>query len=110
MAKLIIDASTCTGCESCVPTCPFGALTMKEGIAMVDEKCTYCGACVEVCPVSAITLEKDVKAATIDTSAYKNVWIFIEHEHGKVSNVSFELLGQGRILANDLGCQLCGML
>jgi electron transfer flavoprotein alpha subunit len=83
---------------------------MKDGVAVVDEKCTYCGACVDVCPVSAITLEKDVKAGPADTSAYKNVWIFIEHEHGKVSNVSFELLGEGRKLANDLGCQLCGMV
>jgi len=110
MAKLIIDPETCSGCETCIPSCPFGALSMKEGIAVVDEKCTYCGACVDVCPVSAITLEKDEKAVTIDTSAYKNVWVFIEHERGKVSNVSFELLGQGRNLANDLGCQLCGML
>jgi electron transfer flavoprotein alpha subunit len=46
----------------------------------------------------------------VDDSAYRNVWIFIEHEHGKISSVSFELLGQGRKLADDLGCQLCGML
>jgi electron transfer flavoprotein alpha subunit len=83
---------------------------MKEGVAVVDDKCTFCGACVDVCPVSAITLEKEEKAVTIDTSAYKNVWIFIEHEFGKVSNVSFELLGEGRKLADALGCQLCGML
>src|SRR5512143_4078596 len=110
MAKLIIDAETCTGCESCISACPFGALSMKEGIAVVDEKCTFCGACVDVCPVSAITLEKDEKVGGVDASAYKNVWIFIEHERGKVSSVSFELLGQGRKLADDLGCQLCGML
>jgi electron transfer flavoprotein alpha subunit len=110
MAKLIIDAETCTGCESCVPTCPFGALSMKEGVAVVDEKCTFCGACVDVCPVGAITLEKDEKAVTIDTSAYKDVWVFVEHEQGKVSSVSFELLGQGRKLADALGCTLCGML
>jgi electron transfer flavoprotein alpha subunit len=83
---------------------------MKEGVATVDEKCTFCGACVDVCPVSAITLEKDEKAATVDTSAYKNVWIYVEHERGKVANVSFELLGEGRKLADAVGCQLCGML
>ena len=83
---------------------------MVEGKAVVNEKCTFCGACVDVCPVSAITLEKDEKTGGVDASAYKNVWVFIEHEHGKVSSVSFELLGQGRILADDLGCQLCGML
>jgi electron transfer flavoprotein alpha subunit/NAD-dependent dihydropyrimidine dehydrogenase PreA subunit len=110
MARLLIDEKTCTGCESCVPSCPFGALSMKEGIAVVDEKCNFCGACVDVCPVSAITLEKDEKAPAADMSAYKDVWVFIEHEGGKVANVSFELLGQGRKLADDVGCRLCGML
>jgi electron transfer flavoprotein alpha subunit len=110
MARLLIDSKTCTGCESCIPSCPFGALSMKEGIAAVDEKCTFCGACVDVCPVSAITLEKDERAPAADMSAYKDVWVFIEHEEGKVANVSFELLGQGRTLADDVGCKLCGML
>ncbi|OGP59064.1 MAG: electron transfer flavoprotein subunit alpha [Deltaproteobacteria bacterium RBG_13_52_11b] len=110
MANLIIDAKTCTGCESCIPTCPFGALSMKDNVAVVDEKCTFCGACVDACPVSAITLEKDEQAVTIDTSAFKDVWVFVEHERGKVSNVAFELLGQGRQLADGLGCKLCGML
>jgi electron transfer flavoprotein alpha subunit len=110
MAELIIDAETCTGCESCVSTCPFGALSMKDGVAAVDEKCTFCGACVDVCPVGAITLQKDEKAVTIDTSAYKDVWVFIEHEQEKLAHVSFELLGEGRKLADGLGCKLCGML
>ncbi|MBM4349144.1 MAG: electron transfer flavoprotein subunit alpha [Deltaproteobacteria bacterium] len=110
MATLLIDKETCTGCEACIPSCPFGALSMKDKIAVVDEKCTFCGACVDVCPVSAITLQKDEKAVTIDPGAYKNVWVFIEHEHGKVSSVSFELLGEGRKLADTLGCQLCGFV
>ena len=110
MAKLMIDAETCTGCESCVSACPFGALSMKDGVAAVDEKCTFCGACVDVCPVGAITLQKDEKAVTIDTSAYKDVWVFIEHEQGTLAHVSFELLGEGRKLADALGCKLCGML
>ena len=110
MPRLLIDKDTCTGCESCIPACPFGALSMKEGIAVVDEKCTFCGDCVDTCPVSAITLEREEKAVTIDTSAFKDVWIFIEHEFGKVSNVSFELLGEGRKLADILGCKLCGMV
>ena len=110
MATLLIDKDTCTGCESCISACPFGALSMKEGTAVVDERCNFCGACVDVCPVSAITLEKDEKAATADTSAYRDVWVFIEHEQGKVSNVSFELLGEGRKLADAIGCHLCGMI
>lgn len=110
MANLWIDKETCTGCEACISACPFGALSMKEGVATVDEKCTFCGACVEVCPVSAITLQKDEKALAIDPRAYKDVWVFIEHEQGKVSSVSFELLGEGRKLADALGCKLCGFI
>lgn len=110
MARLLIKADTCTGCGACIPSCPFGALSIKEGVAVVDEKCNFCGACVDVCPVSAIILEKEEKAVTIDTSAYKDVWIFMEHEFGKLSSVSFELLGEGRKLADSLGCKLCAML
>ncbi|HMK76376.1 MAG TPA: electron transfer flavoprotein subunit alpha [Thermodesulfobacteriota bacterium] len=109
MSELIIDKDTCTGCESCIPSCPFDALSMQEGKAVVDEKCTFCGACVEVCPVSAITLIKAEKSAAEGTSA-KDIWIFIEHEFGKIPSISFELLGQGRGLADAVGCKLCGML
>ncbi len=105
MAKLLIDAQTCSGCETCVPSCPFGALSMKEGVAVVDEKCNFCGACVDVCPVSAITLEKDQKVATAESASYKDVWVFIEHEQGKISNVSFELLG-GKEVGRCPGVQI----
>ncbi len=111
MAELIIDKDTCTGCEACLPSCPFGALSMADGLAVVDEKCTFCGACVDVCPVGAITMTKEEKASrTPEAGEYKDVWVFIEHEDGKVSTVSFELLGEGAALARDLGCRLCGML
>ena len=38
--------------------------------------------------------------------SYKNVWVFVEHEHGHVHPVSWELLGKGRKLADTLGCEL----
>ncbi len=110
MARLIIDVDTCTGCEACVPSCPFGSLSMKDGIAVADERCNFCSACVDACPVGAITVEKEEKAVPVDTGAHKNVWAFIEHEQEKVSSVSFELLGEGRKLADALGSQVCGML
>ncbi len=111
MPKLIIDKETCTGCGACLEVCPYDALSLEDDVAVVNEKCTFCGACVEdVCPVDAITLEKEEKKAEVETGEYKDVWVFIEHERGKVANVSFELLGQGRELADSLGCSLCGML
>lgn len=53
-----IDIEKCTGCESCVGTCPVEAISMAEGKAKVDEdECIDCGACVDECPVEAIELE-----------------------------------------------------
>ncbi|MCE6950089.1 electron transfer flavoprotein subunit alpha/FixB family protein [Cereibacter sphaeroides] len=37
---------------------------------------------------------------------YKNVWVFVEIERGKVHPVSWELMGEGRKLADRLGVQL----
>ena len=42
--------------------------------------------------------------------AYKHVWVFIEMERGTVHPVSWELLGEGRKLADKLGVQLCGVV
>ncbi len=111
MARLLIDEDACTGCEACVEECPYGALEMKDDVATVNEKCTFCGACIDVCPVEAIVLEKEEKGVEgLDISDYKDVWVFIEHKRGRIANVSFELLGEGRKLADALGCKLSGML
>lgn len=41
---------------------------------------------------------------------YKHVWVFIEMERGVVHPVSFELLGEGRKLADKLGVELAGVV
>jgi len=42
--------------------------------------------------------------------AYKGVWVTIEMERGHVHPVSWELLGEGRKLADTLGVELSGVL
>ena len=39
-----------------------------------------------------------------------DVWIYIEHKEGKTTPVSFELLGIGKTLANELGSGLCSFI
>lgn len=43
-------------------------------------------------------------------AGYKGVWVFIEHERGTVHSVSWELLGEGRKLADKLGVELAGVV
>ena len=43
-------------------------------------------------------------------SEFKNVWVFCEQREGKMMPTSFELISEGRKLANELGVKLCGLL
>ena len=48
----------CLGYGSCVKVCPFDAIHVENGVAVVDkEKCKACGKCIEVCPKNLISLE-----------------------------------------------------
>lgn len=42
--------------------------------------------------------------------AYRGVWVFIENERGHVHPVSWELMGQGRQLAEQLQVELCAVV
>jgi len=110
MASITILLDKCTGCTLCVRSCPFGAIHMANKKAVIDmAKCTLCGACVEVCKFAAIEIKKD-GGPKKDLSGYKDVWVFCEQKKGVIQSISFELLGEGRKLADKLGVKLCAVL
>ncbi|MHB1290809.1 MAG: electron transfer flavoprotein subunit alpha/FixB family protein [Sulfuricella sp.] len=43
-------------------------------------------------------------------AGFKGVWVFVEHERGQVHPVSWELMGEGRKLADMLGVELAGVV
>ncbi len=54
-----VDEGLCTGCESCLERCQFGALQVEGGLARIDRaRCVGCGLCASACPASALTLER----------------------------------------------------
>ena len=46
----------------------------------------------------------------MDTAAFKGVWVFCEQREGKIQAISYQLLSEGRKLANDLGVELSGVV
>jgi len=110
LAVILIDKETCTGCEACIPSCPFAALYMLEegeweGKVEVTEACTLCGACVEVCPVEALTMP-EIEEVEVDLSAYQGVWVWVEQFNSEAGSISWEMVGQGRTLADELETDL----
>ena len=63
----------CLGFGSCVTVCPFDAIHVENGVAVVDkDKCKACGKCIEVCPKKLIELiPYDSKYAVACSSADK---------------------------------------
>lgn len=103
-----VKEELCNHCGSCVKACPFGAIKIINQIAVIGAECTLCGACVQVCKACAIEIER--KEKDIDFSRYKDIWVFVEIKDDKVRNVTYELLGKARQLADELGEKVCAIL
>ena len=53
-----VSATVCAGCRTCLPLCPYKAISWNEAdrVASVsDLLCRGCGTCVAACPSGAIT-------------------------------------------------------
>jgi len=81
----------CLGFADCARVCPFGAITMKDGLPVVNpEKCTACGLCAKACPKNLFTI----------TPTAKNVHVrCVSQDLGKNTKVACSV--------GCIGCKLC---
>ncbi|MFH2069902.1 MAG: FAD-binding protein [Elusimicrobiota bacterium] len=118
--KIEIIRDNCTGCLLCVRACPFGAISLIERpehpkkikLAVIDvSKCNFCGACVEACKkYRAIVITREDGQPAVNLSEYRGVWVYAEQRHSDVSPVVYELLNEGRALADKLSTRLSAVL
>jgi ferredoxin len=60
LGTIVVDASKCTLCMSCVGACPSAALQdnpQQPEIKFIEKNCVQCGLCAKTCPEQAITLQ-----------------------------------------------------
>ncbi len=100
-----IKLNKCTGCETCITACPYGAIKIVNDLPLIEDNCTLCRACIDVCPEEAIVfVRKDVEE--MSRGSQRGVWVFVEQRHGILADVGYELLGVGRRLADQLKTEL----
>ena len=108
MPVFIIEEK-CNGCKLCVKACPYGAIEVVDKKARLLEHCNSCGACISVCKSEAIGGAPEVEVPE-ELKEYQGIWVFVEEREGKIREVSLELLGEGRRLADQLGQELAAVL
>jgi electron transfer flavoprotein alpha subunit len=126
-ARLITNKCIACGAR-CQMSCPKDAVEMNEkGEPLIDlAKCIGCNKCVKICPAEALELyqpqpgelpesadeveEVEVETKEDSLEQWRGVWVLVEHLEGKANPVSWELLGVGKILAQDLGVELAAVV
>jgi len=110
--SIVINIDKCTGCQECLASCPYDAIEIREGKAFINEYCQICMACLNTCPEGAIeeVEDKPVARQPSAVNGFKGIWIFAEQRDGKIASVSYELLGAGRKLADELNIDLSAVL
>ncbi|MEM0261587.1 MAG: 4Fe-4S binding protein, partial [Nitrososphaerota archaeon] len=72
---VVVDYGLCTGCESCVSVCPYGAITVDRAI-MKAIKCDLCGGdpkCQKICPEGALQYVDGNKASYYKRLAFASL-------------------------------------
>lgn len=81
----------CLGFGSCVKVCPFDAIHVVDGVAVVDrKKCMACGKCVATCPQKLIEIIPDAASFMVGCS---------NRDKGAVAKKACE--------ASCIGCGVC---
>ncbi len=71
-----IDKKLCTGCGVCVENCPVGAISLENGVAVINmADCIHCGICHDGCPKGAVRhdsekIPDEVKANVTKTKEF----------------------------------------
>lgn len=69
---LHVDREKCIGCKECIWACPFGAMSLRRGVAVKCDLCDGQPECAKVCKPGAI------KYADIDRSTIEKKWKSLE--------------------------------
>lgn len=118
----VVDPKKCNDLGKCVMVCPSDALALANQPAQpkgkLDPESGSKFNLQDPLPESVKDYAAGNEKKTISSQVtpvaggdvWSGVWVIIEYTNEKIVPVSWELLGEGRKLADAIGCELCGVI
>ena len=112
-----IDQELCTGCGSCVSSCPAEAITGERGQPHVisEERCVGCGRCVQVCSAYDTLFEehatpraKRLELRNLPPGLMEP--LFAAYDRCCLPEVREALADPGRVVLAEVGPAVCGAI
>lgn len=82
-----------------IDICPFKAIHYEDGKLSIDSSCKNCRLCVKRGPEGAITYIEDTIKPTVNKDEWRGVAVFADFASGVLHDVTLELLGKAKELA-----------
>ncbi len=94
-----VNAETCTGCGTCINSCPVEAMSLvsandphhpKKRRAKLDTViCLGCGVCIRSCPTTSLTLRRREQSVITPVDSIHRI-VIMAIERGKLQNLIFD--------------------
>jgi Electron transfer flavoprotein, alpha subunit len=82
--------------------CPFSAISYENGRLDISAACKMCKICIKKGPQGVIELVED-EEITLNKDEWRGIAVYTEHNKGEIHNVTLELIGKARELAQVTG-------
>lgn len=97
---LQLHQAACTCCGACQETCNFQAIDLVDAYPEINlTNCRLCGACAKACPTGALTF---TPARRRLKESGNGIWILAEASETEIEEVTLQLIGEARRLAEVL--------
>lgn len=107
---LQLNKDICTVCGVCMENCAYQAIQMNDYPVIDPQTCRLCGSCVRNCPSEALSIEETVSYQHDKYDENAEIAVLVEHSKNQIAQVTYELLGVARQLADSSDMRVSALL